>query len=138
MREITPTEPRRRNRILVVDDDDSVRAGLHDVLVNEGYEVVTAANGTLGVAAIRRQPCDFVLLDMNMPSLNGWGTIGELRSITNRLPMIIITARSDQGTIAKAAGVELMEKPLDLPVLLRRIRELLMESQALPGAEQGK
>src|SRR5262245_61033582 len=45
-------------RILVVDDDDAVRHGLNDILVTEGYEVVTASNGIQALAALRRQSCD--------------------------------------------------------------------------------
>jgi DNA-binding response OmpR family regulator len=127
---ITPVSPAtaelsRRKRILVVDDDDAVRDGLDAVLVREGYEVVAASNGIQALAVLRRQPCDLALLDMNMPLLNGWGTIGELRRLNRWLPMIIITARPDQRTLARESGVELMEKPLDLPLLLRRIDALL-------------
>lgn len=71
------TEPSRRKRILVVDDDDAVRIGLDDVLVTEGYEVATATNGIQALAILRRQPCDLALLDMNMPLLNGWGPSGS-------------------------------------------------------------
>jgi DNA-binding response OmpR family regulator len=60
-----------------------------------------------------------------MPLLNGWGTIGELRRLNRWLPLIIITARPDQRTLARETGVELMEKPLDLPLLLQRIGALL-------------
>lgn len=118
-------EPPPRKRILVVDDDDAVRSGLSGVLASEGYEVVTAINGIQALAALRRQPCDLALLDMNMPMLNGWSTIGELRRLHRWLPVIIITARPDQGTLAREAGVQLMEKPLDLPLLLQRIGALL-------------
>ena len=116
--------------ILVVDDDDAVRRGLRGVLVSEGYEVVTAINGIQAFAAFRRHPCDLALIDMNMPLLPGWGTIAELRKLNGRLPIIIITARPDQRNIAEAAGVELMEKPLDLPLLLKRIGALVLEAQA--------
>ena len=132
-----PAEPARRKRILVVDDDDAVRIGLKDVLVTEGYEVVMASNGIQALAVLRRQPCDLALLDMNMPLLNGWGTIGELRRLNRWLPIVIITARPDQGTLARESGVELMEKPLDLPLLLRRIGALVNPphgtTRALPG-----
>ncbi len=112
-------------RILVVDDDDAVRAGLNGLLFTQGYEVANASNGIQALAAIRREQCDLALLDMNMPLLNGWGTIGELRRLDRWLPVIVITARPDQQTLAREAGVELMEKPLDLPLLLGRIRDLL-------------
>jgi DNA-binding response OmpR family regulator len=126
----TPASPAtsglpRSKRILVVDDDDAVRHGLNDILVTEGYEVITASNGIQALAALRRQPCDLALLDINMPLLNGWGTIGELRRLNRWLPIVIITAIPDQGTLARESGVELMEKPLDPPLLLQRIGALL-------------
>lgn len=131
----TSTEPLRRKRILVVDDDNAVRAGLNDLLVAEGYDVLTACNGIQALAVLRRQPCDLALLDMNMPLLNGWGTIGELRRLNRWLPLIIITARPDQRTLAHETGVELMEKPLDVPHLLQRIGALLNPPHgALPNA----
>ena len=119
-----------RKTILVVDDDDAVRRGLRCVLISEGYEVVSAINGIQALAAFRRHPCDLALIDMNMPLLPGWGTIAELRALDGRLPVIIITARPDQRNLADAAGVELMEKPLDLQLLLTRIGALLLESHA--------
>ncbi len=125
-------EPRKR--ILVVDDDEAVRTGLRCVLASEGYEVVVARHGREAVKLFRESPCDLALIDMNMPLLPGWGTIADLRVLNGRLPVIIITARPDQRNIAGAAGVELMEKPLDLPLLLKRIGALLAESQATTAA----
>jgi DNA-binding response OmpR family regulator len=117
-----------RNAILVVDDDEAVRTGLRCVLASEGYDVVTANNGLQAIASFDARPCDLALIDMNMPLRNGWGAIASLRSLAPVLPMIIITARPDQRTVAREAGVELMEKPLDLPLLLNRIKALLDES----------
>jgi DNA-binding response OmpR family regulator len=131
------SEPTRRKRLLIVDDDDAVRSGLEEILVKEGYEVVTACNGIQALAILRRQPCDLALIDLNMPLLNGRGTIAELRRLNRWLPIVIITARPDHGTRARESGVELMEKPLDLPLLVRRIGDLLATShettRALPG-----
>ncbi len=121
-------ESARRKKVLVVDDDDGVRLGLDDVLVREGYEVVSACNGIQALAVLRREPCDLALLDIKMPLLNGWGTIGELRRLNRELPMIIITAHPDQAKLAGEAGVELMEKPLNPQILLQRIDALLNKS----------
>jgi two-component system, OmpR family, response regulator len=114
-----------RKTILVVDDDEAVRKGLRGVLVSEGYKVVAARNGHEALQVFRVRPCDLALLDMNMPVRNGWGTIADLRALSPQLPTIIITARSDQRNVAREAGVELMEKPLDLPLLLHWISVLL-------------
>ena len=128
----TTTAIETKPRILVVDDDDEVRMGLRCVLVMEGYETAAVANGREAVEAFRQQVCDLVLLDMNMPLQNGWKTIGDLRELRPGLPVIFITARPDQRTLAREAEVDLMEKPLDLPLLLRRIGELLQRPLTHP------
>ena len=116
-------------KILVVDDDEAVRTGLRCVLVSEGYEVRTACNGLEAVQDLAKLPADLVLVDMNMPVQNGWSTIARLRSLQPDLPIIIITARPDQLRAARAAGLELMEKPLDLPILMERISVLTNQAQ---------
>ena len=119
------TDSLHRKTILVVDDDEAVRDGLRGLLVSEGYKVIAACHGREAVHVFRVHPCDLVLVDMNMPLRNGWGTIADLRALEPQLPAIIITARPDQRNIAREAGLELMEKPLDLPLLLNRIGSLL-------------
>jgi two-component system response regulator RegX3 len=114
-----------KHRILIVDDDEAVRTGLSGVLISEGYEVSAASNGKEAVESFRGEDIDLILVDINMPVLNGWGAIGQLRTIKPKVPIILITARPDQRTVARAAGVDLMEKPLDIPILLERIRALL-------------
>jgi len=114
-----------KHRILVVDDDEAIRTGLSDVLLSEGYEVSTACNGLEAVERFQGVRMALILVDINMPVLNGWGTIGQLRTLSPRVPIIMITARPDQKMIARTAGVELMEKPLDIPYLLDRISKLL-------------
>jgi DNA-binding response OmpR family regulator len=119
-------------RILVVDDDEAVRTGLRSVLDSEGYDVCMAANGLEAEQELRNTGADLVLVDMNMPVRNGWGTIARLRGIKPHVPIMIITARPDQRRAAHAAGLELMEKPLEIPILIERIAALLhvAESQA--------
>ena len=118
-----------RKTILVVDDDDAVRRGLHCVLGSEGYSVVVASHGQEAVKLYREQACHLALIDMNMPLLPGWGTIAALRELNGHLPVIIITARPDQRKIAAAAGLEIMKKPLDLRLLFKRIAALSLQSQ---------
>ena len=115
--------------ILVVDDDEAVRTGLRCVLVSEGYDVRVACDGREAVQELASTRTDLILVDMNMPVQNGWATIAGLRSIKPHVPIIIITARPDQLRAARAAGLELMEKPLDLPVLMERIAALLQKAE---------
>jgi CheY-like chemotaxis protein len=115
-------------KILLVDDDEEVLAALNDVLKCEGYQVVTARNGREAIAHFYEGHIDIALLDLNMPVKGGWETFERLTTIHPLLPIIVITARPDQYRLAAAAGVgALMEKPLDLPLLLQAIKDLLSE-----------
>ena len=121
-------------RILLVDDDRSIRESLSKILGAENYEVVLAENGHEAIEKHGAQRIDLLILDLNMPVKNGWDTLDWLVKIDPVLPVVIITGRSNQRALAEAAGADaLMEKPLDVPLLLQTIRELLtepMESRA--------
>ena len=117
-------------RILLVDDDASVREMLMRVLVGEGYLVLPAANGVEGLKIAAATQIDLVLLDLNMPGQSGWDIFERLTADNPLIPVIIITARSNQLFTALASGVgALLEKPLDFPNLLQAIANLLAESE---------
>ncbi len=123
------TSARRKKRILLADDDEGVRDSLGQVLAMEGYEVLPAGSGRQAVAWLRSELPDLALLDINMPGLDGWGTLERIERRRPFLPVIVITARPHQYPRAVGAGVDaLMEKPLHLPVLLEAIAGLLAES----------
>ena len=121
-------------RILLVDDDRSIRESLSKILRAENYEVVLAENGQEAIEKHGTERIDLLILDLNMPVKNGWATLERLVGIDPLLPVVIITGRSNQRALAETAGADaLMEKPLDVPLLLQTIRELLtepMESRA--------
>jgi CheY-like chemotaxis protein len=117
-------------RVLVVDDDESVRASLKKVLLAAGYEVVLAAGGL--EAAVRFEPgeIDLLLLDLNLPNQNGWEVFERLTTLHPFVPVIIITGLADQYRMALAAGVgALFEKPVEVDDLLRRMEQLLAEPE---------
>ena len=121
--------PRSRKRILLVDDDPTVRDSLNDVLVEEDYFVISAENGQQALDSAKTLPIDLVLLDLNMPVKNGWDTFEQLTADHPLVPIIIVTARPNQLFTAVGAGVgALLEKPMDIPTLLRTIEKLLAES----------
>ena len=117
-----------------MDDERSIRESLSKILGAENYEVVLAENGHEAIEKHGAQRIDLLILDLNMPVKNGWDTLDWLVKIDPVLPVVIITGRSDQRALAETAGADaLMEKPLDVPLLLETIRELLtepMESRA--------
>jgi DNA-binding response OmpR family regulator len=125
----SPGSSRRGKRILLVDDDPTVRDSLSDVLVSEGYLVIPAENGQEALDLVTRFPVDLALLDLNMPVKNGWDTFERLTAEHPLVPIIIATARPNQLFTALNAGAgALLEKPMDIPALLRTMEKLLAET----------
>jgi two-component system, NtrC family, nitrogen regulation response regulator NtrX len=116
------------NTILLVDDERSIRESLSKILRAENYEVVLAENGGEAIAKHGADRIDLLILDLNMPVKDGWATLEWLAEINPLLPVVIITGRSNQRTLAETTRADaLMEKPLDVPLLLQTIRELMEE-----------
>ncbi|MBI4664235.1 MAG: response regulator [Verrucomicrobia bacterium] len=115
-------------RILLVEDERSIRESLSKILRGGDYEVLVAENGLQAIEKHGADRIDLLLLDINLPIKDGWDVLQWLAEVNPLLPIVIITARSDQRAVAEAAGADiLMEKPLDVPVLLQSIRDLLNE-----------
>jgi DNA-binding response OmpR family regulator len=113
--------------ILVVDDDHVIVEMLCEFLVFEGYDVRGAHNGLEALEAIRACRPALVLLDVQMPYMNGADLLDALsRTIFADLPIIIITASPIEAQrIASTRNVVSMTKPLDLDVLLANVAEVL-------------
>lgn len=115
-------------RVLIVDDDKSVREALCKVLREEGFEPCLAADGLEALEKRDRLRFGLILLDLGLPGLTGWEIYERILRDDPALPVIIVTGQASQLGTAAAAGVgALMEKPLDIPRLLRTIRRLLAE-----------
>lgn len=123
-------------KILVVDDEQSIRESLSKILRVEGYQTALAENGREAIEKVIQEHIDLMLLDLGLPVKDGWATLRWLAQATPSLPVIVITGRWKQEELAKAAGVDvLMEKPLDAPRLLQHIRELLQETPVTHNRE---
>lgn len=117
-------------KLLLADDDASVRRLLGEVLIAEKYEVIFAATGRATAARFMADLPDLVLLDLNMPDRDGWNVFELINSTHPLVPVIIITAWSGQYRRASDLGVDaLMEKPLDIPLLLEAIGDYLAEPE---------
>lgn len=100
------------------------------MLEAEHYEVLRACDGSEAGAKFFHGEPDLILLDLNMPNGNGWRTFQHMENARPLRPFIIITARPDRFVHAQELGVDaLMEKPLNLPVLLDAIKQLLAEPE---------
>jgi CheY-like chemotaxis protein len=120
-------------RILVADDDRGIRESLGKLLRNAGYDVSLATHGGHVVELLYEKAFDLLLLDLNMPEMDGWTALDHVISLRPTLPVFVITAHSNQQAWVRDGGARaLMEKPLDLPLLMSTVRELLVESKLCP------
>ena len=120
-------------RILVVDDDPQIRRVLRTALIAQGYEVTDARNGEEAVEKMRDEKPDLLILDMNMPRMNGLETCRSIRT-TSDVPIIMLTVRdaeSDKVDALDAGADDYMTKPFSSPELLARIRAALRRSPQL-------
>jgi len=125
-------------RILVVDDDPQIRRVLRTALIAQGYEVADARNGEEAVEKLHVEKPDLVILDMNMPRMNGLETCRSIRT-TSEVPIIMLTVRdaeSDKVGALDAGADDYMTKPFSSPELLARIRAALRRSPQLAGEMQ--
>ena len=118
-------------RVLLIEDEDAYRETLGYLLRKEGFDVVEAADGTIGLAEFDRGGADIVLLDLMMPGLPGTEVCRRLRARSS-VPVIMVTARDDE--IDKVVGLELgaddyVTKPFSHRELVARIRAVLRRGQ---------
>ena len=116
--------------ILVVDDDDAVRRMLSEILGYEGYHVSTAADGKSALALIDKCKQNLVILDIDVPDLDGIKVLDLIRRQSN-IPVIMLTARHEVTTIHDTlfqGADDCVIKPFSTKVLLVRIKAKLRRS----------
>jgi DNA-binding response OmpR family regulator len=124
----------RRDRILVVDDDDVLRGLVRDGLEREGFEVHDVADGASALAVLEEQPASLVILDVNLPARGGFEVLSAIRA-ESRVPVILLTGRVDE--IDRVLGLELgaddyVMKPFSPRELAARVRAVLRRSATDP------
>ncbi len=114
--------------ILVVDDDAEVRYSLNRVLTSQGYSVLEAPSGEEGVAAVKRQPPDVVLLDNRMTGISGLETLQHIRATNPKQLVILMTAFGTAQTAIEAmkfGAFDYVVKPFDPPKLIALVENAL-------------
>jgi two-component system, OmpR family, response regulator MprA len=115
-------------RLLVVDDEASVREALALVLDLSGFEVATAADGREAISTLATDPPDAVVLDVLMPGLGGLEVCRRMRAVGDRTPVLMLTARtevSDRVAGLEAGADDYLAKPFAREELVARLRALL-------------
>ncbi len=115
-------------RILVVDDDLAVRRSIDRALRLEGYEVTTVASGGEALEALAQSPPDAMILDLQLPDLDGLAVCRRIRSAGDDTPVLMLTARQavdDRVQGLDAGADDYLVKPFALAELLARLRALL-------------
>jgi len=111
--------------ILVVDDNDGVRHLLKEVLTQEGFKVRAACNGDEALQIVHQSPPLLIILDLKMPGTNGCEVLKRLKAMSSNIPVIMITAYTQQKEMEEALDDGLLKYFLHKPFELSRLREML-------------
>ncbi len=123
---------RRPARILVVDDERSIREMLAIVLRREGYEVLLAENGRSAIDTLEREPVDLLISDIKMPDLSGVEVLRAAKQIDRDILGIMITAFASTDTAVEAmrlGACDYLSKPFDIDLLKMKVREKIENRQ---------
>lgn len=129
----TNPELKRGSNVLVIEDDVGVRALMQRLLESQGYRVLTAANGGEGLVHVRNDTVNLVLLDLEMPVMNGPEFIGELRKQGLDIPVVVVSGYPDSALMMEASRfgpLMLVPKPIDRKVLLSAVKITMKGSMA--------
>jgi two-component system response regulator RegX3 len=122
----------RKIKILVVEDEAAIRTGLIDVFVYHGYEVDSASDGRAGLEKAVSGKFDLILLDVMLPTMNGYEICDEIRKVDRAQPIIMLTARtSDEDIIhgLKLGADDYVSKPFSIAQLVLRVEAVLRRAK---------
>lgn len=125
--------------VLIVEDDPAVKESLARCLGFEGYDVVSAVDGETGLAAVTLHRPDAILLDLQLPRMDGLEVCRRIRASGDGVPILMLTARDatrDRVSGLDAGAADYLPKPFALEELLARLRALLRRSGATSTAQE--
>jgi CheY-like chemotaxis protein len=122
------------SRILIIDDDEDVRAMVREVLSRAGYDTTEAANGRVGIKLQKESPADLILTDLIMPEQEGLETIMEIRRLFPKTRIVAMSGGGHDGVMdflpmaRKLGASKTLNKPFTTVQLLAAVREVLAAS----------
>jgi type II secretory ATPase GspE/PulE/Tfp pilus assembly ATPase PilB-like protein/CheY-like chemotaxis protein len=127
---ITRKSGLRGRTVLLVDDEDTLRRVMRDLLVRDGYEVVEARTGVEALDQTDRHAPDVIVLDLNLPGMDGYSVLSELRSraATRDIPVIVLTAKGDEDNevrVFELGADDFLTKPFRAKALSKRLEVVL-------------
>jgi two-component system, OmpR family, KDP operon response regulator KdpE len=131
-----PSPAGSQGTILIVDDDASVRRALHTTLQTLGFSTSEASGGEEALVLARTAPYDVVLLDINMPGMDGLESCRQLRRLLPRIAILILTVRDsedDKVQALEAGADDYVTKPFHIRELTARVRAAIRRAQTLEG-----
>ena len=126
------------SKILVVEDDLSIQALLHDFIQEAGHKVELASDGVEALAKYSKQEFDLILLDIMLPKIDGYGVCEVIRKNSD-VPIIMLTALDNEENQIKGLDLQAddyITKPFSMPVLLRKIAAVLRRTSKQSEAPQ--
>ena len=132
-----------QHRILVVDDQQAILDVTSTVLSSAGYQVVTLHSGTAALNRLSRESFDLMLLDINMPDMDGWETLRLVRADSNlaRLPVVMFSVKGevlDKIHGMQEGALDYITKPFIVDDLLARVERIFEKLQGPGRAKKAK
>jgi len=131
-----------RLRVLVIDDDPNLRLLVQSALSPSGYTVTEAEDGEQGLVSASAERPDLILLDVNMPKMDGFAVLEKLRAgaDTREIPVLMLTVRDTEASIRTgfdAGATDYLAKPFTIPQLTARVRACVSRADARRGQSTG-
>ena len=129
-------------RILVVDDDPDIRDVLTAILESQGHQVITASDGIEGLATLKAEKPDMMILDLLMPKMDGYAVCKELKdprwSKYAKIPILVLTSVREEASRRRyelETGIAMdvddyVEKPISPPIIIERVEKLLKKTKS--------
>jgi two-component system OmpR family response regulator len=126
-------------QVLAVDDEKGIRDLVHDALSLAGFEVTGAADGLEALTLLRKQKWDLVILDINLPTIDGFSLLEKLREKDLQTPVLLLSARGDNADVTqglKLGADDYVRKPFGLEELVLRAKALIKRTSSTVQSQQ--